>query len=451
MDKKTHYNYCLDLFRNCRYTEALVAFREYEVRQDLEDVDRVRVKPNIAACFMDEEENRARPHWAEQFRADLEEYWQLLGRVSPNEIAPPPTLVCFANALRFHLLVESVEGLCAAARATYRTFVQRTQQKVQDEGYLDTALREIERERRNFSRSDHAQRAAALAEAVLEELGTDERFRLHRTALYNLLADIAYFNPLSEEPDNQRYLRVMRYLDEALRLTPTDVFALNFKVLVERLATTTLQIERFRHDTSTRIGNIRVWLDRLEQEIPPGSEAAKTVLALRRDVYGLTVMGKLVRRQEPSKEEDWKEVDPADLVRGLLKERGWPESCLQQVGVAGPWRLCPAWVEIALHNMIRNMVEAYGRSQRTLPPQPCRITVDYHARSITLRDWAGGVDPKLGDIFAPYVSSKGIKLNTGLGLTQARQALQLQSPRFSLELTNPQPPDGAEFRMLFPN
>ena len=61
------------------------------------------------------------------------------------------------------------------------------------------AIQEIERERRNFARPDHHRRASALAEAILAELGTDDQFKAERTAIHNLLADIAYFFPFQSE------------------------------------------------------------------------------------------------------------------------------------------------------------------------------------------------------------------------------------------------------------
>jgi hypothetical protein len=331
----------------------------------------------------------------------------------------------------------------------YTEFVKHAKGKLRDEEYIQTALAEIERERRNYSRPDHARRAAVLAESVLQEIGDDDRFRAQRTAVYNLLADLAYFFPLSSEDDNQRYKRVSGCLEKALQASPHDDFARNFKSHVELRAATTLQIKRFGHDTNNRLGNIHRLLDRLQGNVHEGSELHQSVLGLRREVRGLTILGKIIEGQQPA-QEDWQELDPAELLRPLLQERNWPDSCLERRGKPVTWELCPDYVRLALENLVRNLIEAYGRNGIEVPPEPCRITIDYGARTITIRDWAGGIDSSLGDVFEPYVSSKGVRMNVGLGLTQAREALAVQSPTFNLRLPQPQPPDGAEFRLQFP-
>jgi C4-dicarboxylate-specific signal transduction histidine kinase len=66
---------------------------------------------------------------------------------------------------------------------------------------------------------------------------------------------------------------------------------------------------------------------------------------------------------------------------------------------------------------------------------------------LTYRDFAGGIDPSLGDVFEPYTSSKGVQGDVGLGLTQAREAMRLQ--KFRIALAPNQPADGAEFQLDF--
>jgi hypothetical protein len=447
-EKRQHDAACLDLFRNQQYDQALPYFRAFERRADLDDRDRLKTKLNVAKCLLEVREG-AGPDWADQFRQDLREYLRVLGGAPAELIAPQPIREYFEAALRFHLDVEPLADLRRLARETYHAFACRTARKLKPEDYIQTTLAEVERERRNFARPDHARRATELALALLEELAGDDRYRSHAAATYNLLADLAYFFPLHGEPDNERFRRVGGYLEAALALDPHDGFARRFKEHVDRLARTTLQIKRFGHDTQTRLGNIHARLDQLQRQLPPGGEAQAALLNLRREVSGLTVLGKLIEGKQPAAQ-DWAVTDPADLVLPLLRERGWPDSCLERVGPPSPWELCPGFVTIALENLLRNTAEAYGRTHRTPPSRPCAIRIDYPARALTIRDWAGGIDAKLGDVFEPYVSSKGVQANTGLGLTQAREALQVQSRSFTLELTDPQPPDGAEFRLHFP-
>ena len=457
MDKAALFKESNRLFISRQYALSLPLLYEYGKLLELTDLERLRNKKNIADCLLEIHQGQGNGAWTAEFTQNLTEYWQLLEQVDLDLISPEPTLRFFDVTLQFHLEMDPLEKLRDDARASYGQFSRRSRRKVQgkevvkvrDEEFLAVAVAAIERERRRFARPDHAQRAAKLAEAVLREIGGDDRFRAHRAAVYNLLADLAYFFPLASEKDNERYQRVSGYVKQALQASPHDEFARIFKDHVDRLAATTLQIKRFGHDTSDRLANLRGLLDRLERTAAPGSEFHQTVLAMRREIRGLKVLGRLVERQEPAMG-DWQKVDPTELVGPLLEERGWPASCVRTSAAPAPWQLCPDYLHIALENLLRNTVEAYGRKHVELPTEPCRIAIDYDARSITIRDWAGGIDPNLGDVFEPYVSSKGIHSDTGLGLTQIRVALKAQDPRFSIALTEPQPTDGAEFRLRFP-
>jgi signal transduction histidine kinase len=76
------------------------------------------------------------------------------------------------------------------------------------------------------------------------------------------------------------------------------------------------------------------------------------------------------------------------------------------------------------------------------------LTVDifYPERRLTVEDNAGGIDPTLGErLFLPYTSSKPIKLNTGLGLYQAREAMELMQGY--LILSEHQPAGGTRFEL----
>jgi signal transduction histidine kinase len=67
---------------------------------------------------------------------------------------------------------------------------------------------------------------------------------------------------------------------------------------------------------------------------------------------------------------------------------------------------------------------------------------------LTVRDNAGGIDPRIRDrIFEPYVSTKAVKQTTGLGLSNARAIMALLDGR--LDLAAIQPADGSEFTLQF--
>lgn len=449
-DKRTADRSALNLFVKQDYGTALVAFRAFQQRPDLEDLDRAKTHFNIATCLFELHLRRQAPaDWQNQFVREMDAYLRQLEKTPLEKLAPDRLKDCFNLVLRFHLEVSPVEDIAQRARDSYRAFAERTGSKVTNDDYLQVAVSLMERERRNFSRADHAQRATKLAEAVLGELGDDDRYRNHRAAIYNLLADLAYFFPLSSETDNERYRRVNGYLERALQASSQDDFARTFKRHIDLFASRTLQVKRFGHDTKNRLANLRQLLGRLQAQARGEGEMQQTILAMQREIRAVSLLGRLIEREQPARG-DWQQVDPAELVRPLLQERGWPDACLQRVGEPEPWLLCPDYVRIALENLLRNTTEAYGRRHIEPPEQPCRITIDYRARTISVRDWAGGVDTSLGDVFEPYVSSKGVRTDTGLGLSQARIALDVQDPSFNIALSPEQPPQGAEFRLHFP-
>jgi signal transduction histidine kinase len=386
--------------------------------------------------------------WESQFCAEVEDYWRLLLEVDPQEIAPPPILGYFSLVLRFHLRVEPVERIGEACRHSYREFNCRTHAKVDVSDYLDVAIQEIERERRNFARPDHHLRACALANAILAELGIDERFKPYRAAIHNLLADIAYFFPLSDQSEAKRYELVQQHLRDALTESPHDQFAINLEKHVRLLASTNLQIQRFGHDTGTRMGNIDTLLVRLVHLCPPTEQLHISLAALRREFDSLRAMGRLILGKQPS-EKDWKHVDIAEIILPLLEERKWPAACLRRVGTLQCWLVCPDLLRLVFDNLLRNTEEAYSRQKIAKPESPGILTIDYSSRTVTCADFAGGIDATLGDVFEPYRSSKGVFSNVGLGLTQAREAMRLQ--QFSIQLADLQPEGGAEFVLRFPH
>lgn len=165
MDEATLFKESNKLFITCQYEQALPLLRQYDQLEELTNLKRLRNKRNIADCLLDVHRGRGEGDWAVEFRNNLQQYWQLLEQVNPTEISPQPLLAFFAVTLEFHLEVESLEQIGDKARATYREFARRSPKlesgilKVRDAEFLDVVVAEIERERRNFARPDHARRA----------------------------------------------------------------------------------------------------------------------------------------------------------------------------------------------------------------------------------------------------------------------------------------------------
>jgi signal transduction histidine kinase len=186
-------------------------------------------------------------------------------------------------------------------------------------------------------------------------------------------------------------------------------------------------------------------MEQLRDEAPALSAKARQALrVIERNLRAITAVGAVVRKEAPVREA-WASLDPARLAREVVAQLGLPEACVRVEGKPQLWELARDYVALALDNLLRNAIEAYARRGLPVPEPPVEVCVRYGCGEIRVRDRAGGIDPKLGDIFLPYVSEKGIRQNAGLGLTQAREALDLVGGR--LELAGVQPEGGAEFVM----
>ena len=142
MDKKDTYDACLNLFRNQKYTEALLGFRSYLARPDLCDLDRLRANLNLANCLLEMHwRGQAPSDWVDQFRDNLQIYFESLGHVESQAIAPPPLRDFFALTLRFLLEVEPLDAVDEGARAVYRQFVKHGKGKLSDAQYLQMQTR----------------------------------------------------------------------------------------------------------------------------------------------------------------------------------------------------------------------------------------------------------------------------------------------------------------------
>jgi len=451
MDAPEHYQQCLNAFRVKDYASALSCFEEYLGRDALSALDRAKACRNVAECLVELDlAGQPVPRLDERFASNLDAYFTALAAVaSTNDVSPKPLAELFACVLRFILQTATVDTVRHQIVQAHARFLSEGRPRLSDEEVIEAFRKTLDHERHNVDRHDHAARATAIAEALIDVLGDAPALGRQRAATYDTLADIAYFYPRSDQTDVERYTQVAKYLQEALDAHPQDSFASEFLKHVERLRSVTLQIKRFGHDVGNRLQNIKLVTSRLKASAA-SEEELQLLHEIDRDLKSLKVLGKIINRTQPEPS-DWTVADPAALVRQMIQGRGWPASCMTLVGDSIPWEICPDFVQVALHNLLKNAVEAYGRSGCPTPVEPCRVTIDYFARTITVRDFAGGIDPLLKNIFDPYVSSKGVAVgSSGLGLTNARAAIEVHGKGCSLDLALPQPPDGAAFVIRLP-
>lgn len=97
--------------------------------------------------------------------------------------------------------------------------------------------------------------------------------------------------------------------------------------------------------------------------------------------------------------------------------------------------------------MVKNALEAFERKGIPLKQREIRISVLSDQYALIIEDNAGGVDPKFSDrIFSRYVSVKGIQKQTGLGLFNARKAIEKLEGR--LDFPEKQPEHGTRFEII---
>jgi len=450
MDSREHYQRCLHAFRGKDYAAALACFEDYLRQDKLSGRDLAMARRNVAECLVElDVAGQSTPDLQTRFSRNLDGYFAALAAVPPTDLSSKPLAELFASVLRFILQTAPLAETRQRIVAAHARFMAEGRPRLADEEVVDAFRKTLDRERHNVDRHDHSARATAVAEALLAVLGDTPAMARQRAATYDTLADIAYFHPKNGQSDVERYTLVAGYLQESLAADPQDGFAREFLKHVERLRSVTLQIKRFGHDVGNRLQNIKLVTSRLKASVAT-EEERQLLHEIDRDLKSLKVLGAIINRTLPEPS-DWAVVDPAELVRQVIQGRGWPASCLALVGEPTPWEICPDFLQVALHNLVKNAVEAYGRTGLAMPAEPCIVTIDYAARTITVRDHAGGIDPSLENIFDPYVSSKGVSIGTsGLGLTNARAAVEAHGRACVLDPAAPQPIDGAEFVIRLP-
>ncbi|NWH03880.1 HAMP domain-containing histidine kinase [Desulfobacter latus] len=441
MEKKEQYNNCLKFFRETKYAEALPLFNDYLQRNDLTTIEQSRTRYCVAACLLNLEGNDT----IDAFNTNLEQYIEALSQTDQKDIAPPPSLDCFGISIRYSLKHIPLDKLAETIENRLKKFVKATEPKITLKDYLDKWKQELDAERRNYSDPNYNLKTIELANGLLKQMKDNPEFTQDRAVVYNILADIYYFSPPPEYQNastpNAKLDKVRECLDNALQEVPNDLYAKTMKQNVDDLSSTALQIRRFQHDTNTRLGNIGTIAGELLKKTEVGSEWESDILTLKRELEGVNAIGRLIKRQKPGPD-DWSEIDMADLVTSLLKERRWPPAC-SEIESPAEEEIWPEMMTLALDNLMRNTEEAYTRQGRPLPDHPCNIRWIPETRQLVYTDFAGGIDPALGDIFEPYNSSKGVYDNVGLGLTQTREALRIQG--FDIALSKTQPDGGAEF------
>ncbi|OQY11514.1 MAG: hypothetical protein B6I30_06605 [Desulfobacteraceae bacterium 4572_187] len=437
---------CLPTYRERDYAKTRELLFRFFNDYDPDAMQKIRARlamgTSLIACMY----KRGSPDiYIPEFIENLERYFSELEEVDITTLAPEPFLDYFGLTINFSLIKDAPEDIQASVSESFNRFVLATAPKMKKEEYLAIWVREIDKERRNFGSPDHIERTIKLAKALLLEIDGNEDMKAYRIAVNRILADVVYFYHSEGTKESDRAREAITYLESVLVDSPKDLHAESFKKDINKFSETSLQIHRFHHDSNTRLGSMHVLIEKIINKCPGDAPYYSDILGLNRQLSALRAITMLAKDKQPATD-DWQKIDPAEIIFPLIHERKWPKHCVIRDGEPSEWTVWPEYTALVFENLLKNTVEAYHRRLMDIPGIPCEIRIFYNDGKIEYRDFAGGIN-LAGDIFEPYRSSKGVVSDTGLGLTQAKKAMELQNYR--IILANRQPENGALFIIDF--
>lgn len=319
--------------------------------------------------------------------------------------------------------------------------------------FIEAIAIAFDREALNYGVGGHELRTITLGEFYLTLTNnTDlESIRAIRVAIRNRMANLAIFQAAKDAEVTER--QALLLLEESLKEDPKNRFATRLKQHISQRAAFRLQIGRFWHDTNNRIAPIKQTAQKLKLKLSSDEEIQQLLTVIERNISWVDVALRVAGVSQGSQavvqpsSDLFQNVDPVEFCREVLVEEKLPTAKVEAFETPRKWEVAPDYLRLALHNLLCNSLEAYARRGITPPEVPMHIQINYREGSVVLRDFAGGISPELPDPFLPYISEKGIQMTTGLGLLQARGAIEQQDG--TLSLLEPQPSDGAAFLIKF--
>jgi|GEM_PF-2195819 len=426
-------------FKQGAYHDAIEAFTEGLAQwPDLESYDRCVIWMRIGNCAAELQDitrfRDAFDHYVDQLQATAVAQPEQLGT---NRHDPQNLLQQAIHLYQQHLtLTEFIAAVTAHAST------------LADINWFgaERALESIRLSLFTLRTDLHYDHAHALAKRYLKLTDAWEQQAVAGIgAIYNLLADLEYLRG-GEEGEQEALV----WLERSLEHDATDRFALHQRRFLQERRVVQDQIRRFNHDTNTAIGSLNSALQQIilqQSQLP--APLIETVEQMRGDLQRIQQVNRLVQNQQPR-------YHTFNLIEQLRRWLAPQQQVLQIV-----WQISDDTIEIesdsgylaiAFSNLIQNVVDAYQR--RAIDPNHRPLTLAVHSDTdrirIDLIDAAGGIDSKLRPrIFEPYVSSKGVQKETGLGLYQARHVIE-DLLDGELKLATEQPPQGAHFVVELP-
>ena len=437
----------LPLYRAEQYEQALPLFREFLATQGIDRKSEAALRARIVSCLRAIEERSGTgesgigrtPEWAE-IQGHFERYLDLLREhaVAIDTCGEAPWPKDPAGDMVRDVLTLAILRAQSPRRSAADAW-ERVHPRFQPI-FLQSLQSSFEAVASDFELADRVTIAIDLGELYLELTSGNPSLARSRVAVRNRLADVVYFQSVSEL--DARTVRAIRLLEASLHEDPGNRPAQSMIEVIRQRSGVVLQIRRFGHDTESRWGGVRGTLDALRRRSDLPIDVREMVAILDRNLAHMLSIMKLVQKVVPARAA-WVVRDPAEVCRLALEEERLPASCLSLEGVPGQWTMEESYLRVALQNLLRNSSEAYQRRGLSPHDPPVHLVLRYEDKRILVRDWAGGISAGLPDPFVPYVSEKGVQENVGLGLPQAREAIELQDG--TLTLVEPQPDGGTEF------
>jgi len=444
------------------YFEALPLYQNlYDIKaQELDNDDKARFANRIASCASEAilKQNKDDQSLSYTFWKYLDKYLQLVMKglkmyqIAGNMDDPRKRL---KEAIELLLRFEQ-KDLKQNIIKWIKRFIEITVPGWSHDLALSVLMEKINEERIEFKRDGEKNIANTklLAEVYLdltqnEPLSKD--YPTERARVMNILSDLAYFQG-GENGEEE----ALDWINKCLDIDPDDLFARTRKTYIEERQTVREQIRRFSHDANVTFGGLNSTI-RTTQKLLDKSPLADDGLNqnLRRKLnkieYNLNHLQGIYYFSQNIQADKTMPINPVEVIRKLTgpydKVMAQFEIKIVPEDTSIELRTDVHYLRLAVENLIKNSLEAFQRNKISPEKRSIKISLLLDQMRIIFKDNAGGIDKDIKDhIFEPYISSKGIQKETGLGLYNARKAIE-DLLGGKVYLSPEQPIDGAQFEI----
>lgn len=427
----------LELFRDKEYLKALEAFKslyhnqEYQVQQGNMEKDLNTMMRCCYSLVMEEDANEDR---IEEFFKYLEEYIAIAKGTDDVQLKKwTDTFIKDLLGYAIELHLEVIEDNNELERTVYKLLEEFTTAFYPTFPYqllYKTLGTKIFEERQNYRRRardhyQHIKNTRTLIHVYLEYTATLAEATFTRASMMNLMADLVYFygEDIGERGKNEE--KAIGWLEKSLEIFPENLFTKNRLQEIRKVLTTNRQIDRFRHDATSKLSFLKDRLKILANKST--GQIQQDLMDLGILVRGIEGIFRLTKQERPK----YSLVNMEDYLKQILSSSDilLSTDCLSFIGEEELVELDEDYFSIALRNIIKNSLEAYKQKEVEVENCPVKIVFDYNTWTCTVEDWAGGIPEHFLEddrLFEAYVSTKGTYMDVGLGLNQVKEAIELQ-------------------------